>query len=504
MRDIYILFCAIFLACCTQTQIDDEIAVEEQALTRSDTVNEYDLNALSALFEEDVRMLDEAMPQSCFTYSVSTAPFNHSVVLSVNLDPHNTSDITKLLILVESSIYNEVLDKIKRYAIDISTAYGCAIFVESVSGGSHIDIKNLILSYQKNLNGAVLIGDIPFAYFEIADDHKKYGYRKWPCDLYYMDLNGTWDDTDGNDIFDTHTGDILPEIFVGRISTKNMGTLVTEIDGMNRYLDKNHDFWHGNTTINYKSGLSYVDKDWASLSHHMHDIQYLYGNHNYETKCYGDSNFGRTEYLSCLINDNYEFIQLSCHASPTYLAMSGGSIWSNEIYNNGADAIGYNLFCCSACNWTGSANNGFLAGAHIYNAKQKSLVVVGSTKTGSMLDFDYFYKPLGQGKPIGEALKAWWNITQYRDAHSRISWFYGMTIIGDPMINFLYKGIPHELTLNGYEATHSTLMSRGTLTVNNYVIPFGKHVTFKAPDVTLSSGFTCNKGGTFEIKNEFE
>lgn len=503
MKRLSIILSIILLVCCTHTDIDDNNhQVEDEAMTRAE-INE-DEDSLSALFEEDVRILDELDSSSKFPTisSITMTPFTHSTVLSLDLNPNNTSGIIKILIIVESSIYDQISNKINRYANDIAKAYGCAVFIESVSGGSHQDIKSLILSYQTNLNGAVFIGDIPAAYFEIDDDHHKYGYRKWPCDLYYMDLNGVWSDSTGNDIYDLHSGNILPEIFVGRISVKNMGTLVSEIDGLNTYFDKNHNFWTGTTTINHKSGLSYIDKDWASFSSHRTDIQYLYGSTNYESKFYGNEGFGKAEYLSCLRNDDYEFIHLSCHASPLHLAMSGGSIWSNEIYNKGTDAIGYNLFCCSACNWTASSSNGYLAGSHIYNPREKSLVVVGSTKTGSMLDFKYFYTPLGQGKTIGEALKTWWSITTQRDEHTRISWFYGMTIIGDPMINFFYEGITKEIVLNGFDSTTLQIIARQMITVNNYVIPFDKHVTFIAPEVILNSGFICNKGGTFEINND--
>lgn len=505
MKRLCIILTMVLFVCCTHTDIDDDSHTsDEKAITRTEINDELDYESLSALFEEDVRILDESdttskLPTLSF---VQTGPFIHSQVLALDLNPDSISGIIKILIIVESSIYEQMGSKINRYANDIATVYGCAVFVESVSGGSHKDIKTLILSYKNNLNGTVFIGDIPAAYFEIEDDHYKYGYRKWPCDLYYMDLNGTWTDSDGNDIYDIHTGDILPEIFVGRISAKNMGNLTLEIDGLNMYFDKNHNFWKGNTTINHKAGLSYVDKDWASLSSHRTDIQYLYGGSNYESKFYGNESFGKGEYLSCLRNDKYEFVHLSCHASPTYLAMSGNFIWANEIYNNGTNAIGYNLFCCSACNWTASSINGYLAGAHIYNHNEKSLVVVGSTKTGSMLDFKYFYTPLGQGKTIGEALKAWWSTTAQKSEHMRISWFYGMTVIGDPMINFWYDSAVNEITLNGFNAMNTDIMAKRLITVNNYNIPAKTHVIFKAPEVTLNLPFTCNRDGTFEIVNE--
>jgi len=39
--------------------------------------------------------------------------------------------------------------------------------------------------------GALLVGDIPEAWYEV-------GSTKFPTEVYYMDLNGTWVDINGN------------------------------------------------------------------------------------------------------------------------------------------------------------------------------------------------------------------------------------------------------------------------------------------------------------------
>jgi hypothetical protein len=359
-------------------------------------------------------------------------------------------------------------------------------------------------------------------WFEVANDYngyagnnnQGYGYAVWPCDLYYMDINGTWSDTDENGIYDSHTGNVQPEIFVGRISTANMGTLLSEKAGLENYLDKNHKFWMGHTTVNKKFGLSYTSADWSNYSYFRTDIQYLYGSTNYDQIKYGDAVFGKADYLSRLTNNRYEFIQVASHADYYYMSsLSGGYLYSNEIFNNGTKAIGYNLFCCSACNWTAvpsNSNQGFLASSHIYNANNSSLVVVGSTKTGSMLNFDKFYTPLGQGKTIGESLKQWW-INACGTTHSNyiIYWHYGMSIIGDPLINFYHctnNRCVSQITLNSFDtsntASHRYIIAKDKIVVNNYVIPSGKHVIFSAKEVELNSGFECQLGATFEIINE--
>ena len=491
------------------------------------TLTEQDYSELSRLFEEDVLLMGDT--REFYANYQSTrlrATFSHSRVLTLNRNPNVNTSVNKILIIVNSSIYNQLSNKIERYACDINYVYGCKVIMEITNGGDHTNIKNLITTNQTNLDGVVFIGDIAAAWFEVTNDYfgyagynnQGYGYAVWPCDLYYMDIDGTWSDTDGNNIYDSHTGNVQPEIFIGRISTANMGMLLSEKDGLERYLDKNHKFWMGHTTVNKKFGLAYTDKDWVSSSSFTsYSIQHLYGHPNYDKIGYGNPAFGKTDYLGRLANNKYEFIQLACHADAAYLYMTGGGISSSQIFNNGTQAIGYNLFCCSACNWTAvysNSNQGFLAGSHIYNANNSSLVVVGSTKTGSMLNFTNFYTPLGIGqgckKTIGEALKFWW-IKSFDSTHTNyiISWHYGMSIIGDPLVNFhhcMNNRCESEITLNRFDnsntASHRYIVATDKIIANNYVIPSGKHVIFNAREIELNHGFECQLGGTFETIDE--
>ena len=481
---------------------------------------EQDYSELARLFAVDVQLMGNSRDAYDNYKSIqSRAPFSHSRILTLSSNPNVNTSINKILVVVNSSIYNQLSDKIERYAYDINYVYGCEVIMETVSGGDHTNIKSLITTNQTNLDGAVFIGDIAVAWFEIANDYygystvpNGYGYAVWPCDLYYMDINGTWTDADGNGILDSHTGNTQPEIFVGRISTANMGTLLSEKDGLERYLDKNHKFWMGHTTVNKKFGLAYTDNDWANSSQFWTGIQNLYGSSNSDQVKYGNAAFGKTDYLGRLTNNRYEFVQLACHASYNHLSMSGGGIYSNEIFNNGTKSIGHNLFCCSGCNWTAVPSNssqGFLGGSHVYNAGSSSLVVVGTTKTGGMLNFNHFYTPLGQGKTIGESFKQWWINGAILTSNFIISWHYGMTIVGDPLINFhhcMNNRCVSQITLNSFDTSNPTshryIVAKDKIIVNNYVIPAGKHVIFNAKEVELNSGFECQLGGSFEIMSE--
>jgi len=335
----------------------------------SQNITDQEYERLARLFAQDVqynKILTDIPSSKRLKSNVS---FTYSTILELYENLSVITGINKILIIVDSSIYSQVQIKINRYATDINEVYGCEVIMEQVSRANYEDIKNLINSELIGLDGVVLIGNIPAAWYEVANDHGSYGYAAWPCDLYYMDTDGIWEDLDNNEIFDSHSGNVQPEIFVGRISTANMGTLLSEKTGLENYLDKNHEFWIGKLIVNRKYGLTYTDEDWAQTDYFKTDIQYLYGSAYYDSISYiGYPSFGRADYLNRLSNNRYEFIQLACHSPSGAVnchAMTGGSIYANEIFNNGTEAIGYNLFCCSGCRWTSvspTSTRGFLGG----------------------------------------------------------------------------------------------------------------------------------------------
>ena len=106
---------------------------------------------------------------------------------------------------------------IDRYIDDLEAA-GYWVKLYRISGGDHTDIKATLVSDQVHgLVGAVLIGTLPAAWYRNANDAHG-NVATFPIDLYYMDLDGTWGlYANDNDFFDSHTGDVAPEIWVGRI-----------------------------------------------------------------------------------------------------------------------------------------------------------------------------------------------------------------------------------------------------------------------------------------------
>ena len=124
------------------------------------------------------------------------------------------------LILVETALYTPLKPEIDQYALDLEDD-GFTAETYTLSGGTAQDLKNFILAHSTNLAGCALVGDLPAAWYELD----VWGHEEFPSDLYFMDLDGTWSDSDGDGRFDGHaagSGDEGPEIYLGRIATHMM------------------------------------------------------------------------------------------------------------------------------------------------------------------------------------------------------------------------------------------------------------------------------------------
>jgi hypothetical protein len=103
-----------------------------------------------------------------------------------------------------------------------------------------------------------------------------------------------------------------------------------------------------------------------------------------------------------------------------------GKVNYTDILNLDTKALFYNLYACSAANFSYTNN---LANQYLFS--NNTLVVVGSSKEGGMTMNSYFYTPLSQGKIFGEAMRLWyWN--PLHGPSDTVS--IGMTLLGDPLL----------------------------------------------------------------------
>ncbi len=333
----------------------------------------------------------------------------------------------KIIVMVQKELYGELSEYISRYLGHIvSGGYSSELYL--VQGGVAEDLKKFLIDSGSSLRGCVMIGEFPIAWYEVENDYDEHGKAEFPCDLFFMDLDGNWKDSDNNGRYDEHSngaGNMLPEIFIARIDTTGMAG--NEVSLLKNFFDKNHKFWKGDVSFSNR-GLTYTDDDWVDFTDITGGIVSLYPDTADRIKA--PSTHRDDYYNRRLDNPVYYLTQLACHSGPeTHYFERGGTLGYESVVNSSPGALVYNLFCCSALRYS---NGKCLGKAYLYN-EGKGLAVVGSTKTGSMLKFRYFYEKLGKGDSVGAAFLHWFRSIGDYDIWD-VYWHYGMTILGDPMV----------------------------------------------------------------------
>ena len=189
---------------------------------------------------------------------------NHPLKSSLFLATEDTYDGTQTLadsvsILIDDDLYGDITAAVSQYIFDLELEEH-SVFLETVSGGTPEEIKDWITQrYNSGCQSFVFIGDITAAWAEVSGS-------VFPCDLFYMDLDGNWEDSDLDGIYEKHTagnGDVGPELYVGRIYAHSL-TYDTEANMVNDYLAKAHAYRIGKLTQPWR-GLEYIDEDWYSM-----------------------------------------------------------------------------------------------------------------------------------------------------------------------------------------------------------------------------------------------
>ncbi|MCP4703315.1 MAG: hypothetical protein GY865_01795, partial [candidate division Zixibacteria bacterium] len=354
--------------------------------------------------------------------------------------------------------------------------------------------------YAEGMEGCLLIGDFPIPWYEVMCWDDTY-LSEFPCDLYYMDLDGTFIDDDSNGLFDGHTGDLYPEIWLGRLTASplNFGAS-NEVDLVNNYFTKNHLYRTGDLPVQ-KRGLSFIEDDWVPFAESWdNDHSLTYDN----TELYYDEIMTYDSSYESRLEQEYESILICVHSSSALHQFHSdgnyGYTTNSEIKGINPPAIFYNLFACSNSRYVDQNNMG---GWYIFT-QDYGLVSVGATKTGSMLHFDYFYEPFGVCATIGEAYRDWFSaIASGGFTSDEICWHYGMTLQGDPTLRAKARQ-PLEILSTELDPGEEQLPYSKTIIANGGIEPLNWQVSSGyLPDGLRLNQWTGLIFGTPTLAGEF-
>jgi len=331
-----------------------------------------------------------------------------------------TGKLNVVEVVIDAEIYQELNQELTQYATDLQAA-GYTVRMDTMRGSSHQMLRALLQSITE-LKGVLLVGELPVAWYEA--DWGGSAPEEFPCDLYFADLNGAWIDADGDGLYDDHTGDVAPEIWVGRLYAKPL-LWDDDVRLIKHYFYKNHLYRTGGLALP-DQGLCFNDDDWSGSGNCGMNVLYpsvtVIEDYDQTTA----PNY-RTQLLA-----GYEWIHVMAHSScwgNTFNSSSGytGTVFNCEIYALQPHCNFYDLFCCSGARFV---EENYSAGWDIFN-EDWGLLAVGSTKTGSMMSwFQDFYSPMASGQCVGDAFKSWFTTHGEYDR----DWHYGLAIMGDPTL----------------------------------------------------------------------
>ncbi|MFH0777524.1 MAG: LamG-like jellyroll fold domain-containing protein [Candidatus Eisenbacteria bacterium] len=379
----------------------------------------------------------------------------------------------RIVIVVQSSLYPSISSSIATYQSDLSVQ-GYTSLVSLVSGGTAEDLRAYLIGLYgepSGLVGAVFVGTLPYAVYELMQDWDGSGgdppeYEDFPCDIFFMDMNGTWLDdgaggtvTPANGKYDGWSDSQKEiEIWVGRLWVQSLSAMGDPAQLLNNYFNKNHQYRVGNLVPGFPDfgGLAYVDDDWgdmvpgsggdsASIAKIYNDVTAVY-----DIGSSPGNNATATDYKTNHMTVDYQLVLLRSHGYP-----GGHGFYQNSrsnfsyVYNSDymsidPEGLFYSLFVCSGCDYTVQ----YLGGTIAFN-QDYGLVAWGSTKTGGQWLDSNFYTMLGQSNHVGAAFVPWFNAAHDSYPSGAPRWWYGMVMIGDPALVPDLPGSTHRHTIAG-------------------------------------------------------
>lgn len=329
-------------------------------------------------------------------------------------------DSNTVLLLVNSKVKGGIQASLNQYISDLEKIEQYSIIVHEVSGGSPVNLKEYIAvqynlsSYSNPLVGCVLIGEFPVPW---------YGYtEKYPVDLYYMDLQNEWKDTDNDGVFDQLPDHVDPVIWIGRLTPKL--SFSNEIDLLNKYFTRNHNYRVGNLQV-LDRAMAYVDDDWVPKGDY--GIRAAYS----DTTIVNDKAATTADNYKAKLSENYEVMHVAVHSTPTAHHFKDNSVWDGslsflDIFNSHPQPVFYILDACKAARYT---EDNYIGGCYIFSDGGQGLAVIGETQNANSMDGPSdFYSFFGSGLSLGESFLKWIKVG------GRAGYHKDRTILGDPTL----------------------------------------------------------------------
>jgi len=247
------------------------------------------------------------------------------------------------------------------------------------------ELKELLKGYHEtqNLQGAVLIGKIPYA-------EGKMNGGSGPVETYLMDLYSAEFIKNDEGIITNFKGHIHMDIWVSRIFAhperfnQNLFPGESEVDLMNRYFEKNH-FYRTCQSPVPDTELKFLTNseltDW--VSNFIVEVM-SYTNPNRYKRDYMSGSGSAVEYLDFIKSNPAQYLKFSAHSSEKVLHDFGSESYllSTHIANA---SIRQPFILLEACLASDFVHPNSLGKAYLFGKNSEALVIAGLTLTGNMM-----------------------------------------------------------------------------------------------------------------------
>ncbi|MCA4900953.1 MAG: T9SS type A sorting domain-containing protein [Bacteroidota bacterium] len=324
----------------------------------------------------------------------------------------------KIGVIVNKDIATAIQPKIQQYVADLAAIEKVAVWLNNSDFNALSSASALRDSLRHhyihgNLTGVVFVGDLPITYYELREDvHGIYSF--FPCDVYFMDLNGVWLDTATNGTwgvtgyFDQHVGNRTAEIWMSRIIGSNTPALGNELTVLNNYFDRLHLRMTGQDDLPRKMCIFGSDVEFPTMESWINDP--LLGYKPDEMVVYRRSTPAMTDSQQNWIKVQQEGVEYSLVFEHSYeYGHSMNPFFSHHDYLSmtpqSNSRFYYLVAACLVSRYTVPNSLGLL-----YAMGHQGLLAIGSTKeSGIGGGREVFHKLLGQNHSFGAAHKEWHN-----------------------------------------------------------------------------------------------
>jgi len=339
-------------------------------------------------------------------------------------------------LLVSSSVYEPLKDRLGRWIDDVEKT-GFEVTEKVITNESASEIRTLLRN-TPNLVGCLMVGDIPYVVYETTYEQPEgvSHSETFPTDLYYMDLDGVWIDSNKNGLFDGHKGDVAPEIWVGRLKASTLSG--NEVELLSNYFDKNHLYRVGALTLPDRA-LMYTDHylDYYTNELTPETVYALKSVYSEVVKVAYPQKTSAEDYLEHL-KQGYSLVRLLVHSGGFghyFGNQTDGKVYGRDIKALDPKAFFYVITSCGDFDYR---QRDYIGGWYVF-AESRSLLAMGDSGVHDLfVVLAKAFFPRLRSEYFGLAYLRY--LQECVRENARVDSVHNGIMIGDPLLKISYNG----------------------------------------------------------------